>query len=121
MAKLAAERLDRGADAIKIYKTILEEDAARVDVLDLLERQADRDKDFATVAWSLEKRLALSDNDPARLAVLQKLGGVYADRLSDQAGAAKTWRRVLEIQPGHPKALRVLRDSCPGNSDFRRS
>jgi tetratricopeptide (TPR) repeat protein len=118
MAKLAAERLDRGADAIRIYKTILEEDPSRVDVLDLLERQADRDKDFATVAWALERRLALADNDQARLAVLQKLGGVYADRLADQAGAAKTWRRVLEIQPGHPKALRVLRDSCLAANDF---
>ena len=29
MAKLAAERLDRGADAIKIYKAILDEDPAR--------------------------------------------------------------------------------------------
>jgi len=118
MAKLAAERLDRGADATRIYKTILDEDPTRVDVLDLLERQADRDKDFATVAWALERRLSQADDDAARLAVLQKLGGVYADRLADQAGAARTWRRVLEIQPGHPKALRVLRDSCLANNDF---
>src|SRR5262245_60939421 len=63
MAKLAAERLDRGADAIKLYKTILDEDPSRGDVLDLLERQADRDKDFATVAWALERRLAIADGD----------------------------------------------------------
>jgi tetratricopeptide (TPR) repeat protein len=118
MAKLAAERLDRGADAIKIYKTILDEDPHRGDVLDLLERQADRDKDFATVAWALEKRLAVAEGDPAKLVVLQKLGSLYADRLSDHTGAAKTWRRVLEIQPGHPKALRVLRDSYLANDDF---
>jgi tetratricopeptide (TPR) repeat protein len=118
MAKLAAERLDRGADAIKIYKAILDDDPSRVDVLDLLERQADRDKDFATVAGSLERRLAIADNDQTRLVVLQKLGGVYADRLNDHAGAAKTWRRVLDIQPGHPKALRVLRDFCLANNDF---
>ncbi|HEX9296756.1 MAG TPA: hypothetical protein VF881_13015, partial [Polyangiaceae bacterium] len=118
MAKLAAERLDRGADAIRIYKAILDEDATRVEVLDLLERQAERDKDFATVAWSLERRLALADGDAARLAVLQKLGSVYADRLGDHVGATKTWRRVLEIQPGHPKALRVLRDSYLANNDY---
>ena len=87
-------------------------------MLDLLERQADRDKDFATVAWTLEKRLAVAEGDPARLVVLQKLGSLYADRLADHAGAAKTWRRVLEIQPGHPKALRVLRDAYLANDDF---
>jgi golgin subfamily B member 1 len=118
MAKLAAERLDRGADAIRIYKTILEQDPTRVDVLDLLEKQADRDKDFATVAWVLERRLAAADQDAARLVVLQKLGGVYADRLGDHDGAARTWRRVLEIQPGHPKALRVLRDSYLAGDDY---
>ncbi|HKQ68544.1 MAG TPA: hypothetical protein VJT73_04360, partial [Polyangiaceae bacterium] len=118
MAKLAAERLDRGADAIKIYRTILSEDPRRGDVLDLLERQAERDKDFVTVAWALEQRLALAADDAGRLVVLQKLGGVYADRLADHSGATKTWRRVLEIQPGHPKALRVLRDTYLGNSDF---
>ncbi len=118
MAKLAAERLDRGADAVRIYKQILEEDPSRTDVLDHLERQAERDKDFATVAWALERRLVAAPNDAARLAVLQKLGPVYSDRLSDHAGAIKTWQRVLQIQPGHAKALRVLRDAYLASGDF---
>jgi len=118
MAKLAAERLDRGAEAIRLYKTILAEDPNRGDVLDLLERQADRDKDFGTVAWTLEQRLGLASDDAARLALLQKLGSLYADRLADHIGAEHAWRRVLSIQPGHPKALRVLRDSYLANSDF---
>ncbi|HEY3594163.1 MAG TPA: hypothetical protein VGL13_09815, partial [Polyangiaceae bacterium] len=118
MAKIAAERLDRGADAIRLYQRILTVDPQRLDVLDQLERQAERDKDYATVAWALEKRLDLADNDAARLSVLQKLGGVYSDRLSDHAGATKTWRRVLAIQPGHPKALRVLRDSYLTSGDY---
>jgi tetratricopeptide (TPR) repeat protein len=118
MAKIAAERLDKGADAIRLYRQILELDPRRLDVLDLLERQAERDKDYATVAWALERRLELADTDATRLAVLQKLGSVYADRLSDHAGATKTWRRVLAIQPGHPKAVRVLRDSYLTSGDY---
>jgi len=38
---------------------------------------------------------------------LQKLGAVYADHLTDSAHAARTWRRVLDLQPGHQRALRV--------------
>ena len=51
MAKLAAERLDRGADAITTLQAASSTKTRRAaDVLDLLEKQAERDKDFATVA-----------------------------------------------------------------------
>lgn len=33
-------------------------------------------------------------------------------------GAKKAWRRVLELQPGQPKALRVLRDSYVAQGDY---
>ena len=39
---------------------------------------------------------------------MPRLRSLCRDRLADHTGAAKTWRRVLEIQPGHPKADRVL-------------
>ena len=118
MAKLAAERLDRGVDAVRLYKEALALDANAPGVLDALEKQAERDRDFATVAEVLELRAAGAPDDATRLAVLLKAGAVYADRLSDPAGAARTWRRVLELQPGHPKALRVLRDAYLAAGDF---
>lgn len=118
MAKIAADRLDRGADAIRLYKEILAEDSSRVDILDLLERQAERERDFATVAEALERRLELSADDAARIAILQKLGAVHVDRLQDHQGAARAFRRILEIQPGHGRALRVLRDAYLAGGDF---
>ncbi len=118
MAKIAAERLDKGPDATRLYKRILDEDPAAAAPLDALEKQAERDKDFATVAEVLERRVESAGDDATRLAVLQKLGAVYADRLHDHAGAMKAWRRVLTIQPGHAKALRVLRDSHLAIGDF---
>jgi golgin subfamily B member 1 len=118
MAKLAAERLDRGADAIRLYKEALALDESASGVLDSLEKQAERDKDFATVAEVLERRVELASDDAARLQVLQKLGSVYADRLTDPVGAARAWRRVLALSPGHAKALRVLRDSYLASGDL---
>ncbi len=118
MAKIAAERLDRGPDAIALYKKILDESPSSTAALDALEKQAERDKDFATVADALERRAVAETSDASKLGVLQKLGAIYAERLSDHASAMKTWRRVLEIQPGHPKALRVLRDSYLGAGDY---
>jgi golgin subfamily B member 1 len=118
MAKLAAERLDMGAQAVALYKKVLDEDPSSNGALDALEKQAERDKDFATVADVLERRASVASDDATRLNVLQKLGGVYSDRLHDHAKAMSAWRRVLGIQPGHAKALRVLRDSLLAVGDY---
>ena len=118
MSKLAAERLDRGAAAIALQKQILEIDPQAPGVLDSLEKQAEREKDFATVAEVLERRIDAAADDTARLASLQKVGAVYAERLRDPAAAARTWRRVLTLSPGHAKALRVLREAYFAGADW---
>ena len=118
MAKMASDRLDRGADATRLYKMILAEDPDDAGALDALEKQAERDKDFATVAEVLERRVELADDPQARLAILQKLGAVYSDRLQDHAGSLRVWRRVLDLSPGHAKALRILRESYLAMADY---
>jgi tetratricopeptide (TPR) repeat protein len=118
MARLAAERLDRGADAIRLYREALAEDPEAPGVLDALEKQAERERDFRTVAEVLELRVEAATDVPARLAALQRLGSVYSDRLGDHEGAARAWRRVLMLSPGHAKALRVLRDAYLASGDL---
>jgi tetratricopeptide (TPR) repeat protein len=118
MARLASERLDMGTQAVALYKRVLEEEPSSSAALDALEKQAERDKDFATVAEVLERRVAIAGDDAARMMVLQKLGSIYSDRLHDHAKAMTAWRRVLAIQPGHAKALRVLRDSYLAVGDY---
>ncbi|HLK35203.1 MAG TPA: tetratricopeptide repeat protein, partial [Polyangiaceae bacterium] len=118
MAKLAAERLDMGAQAVALYKKVLQEEPSSAAALDALEKQAERDKDFATVAEVLERRAGVGGDAATRLTVLQKLGSIYSDRLHDAPKAMSAWRRVLEIQPGHAKALRVLRDSYVAIGDY---
>ena len=118
LAKLAAERLDKSADAIALYKQVLALDPQSAGVMDAIEKQAERDKDFEAVAEVLERRLEQAPDENARIAVLQKLGGVYQERLGDPRRAAAAWRRVLEIRPGHSRALRVLRDAYLAAEDF---
>lgn len=119
MAVLAAERLNRGSDAVTLYQQILDVDPSRTDVLDALEKHTERTKDWPNLADALERRVEqLTDDTPARLGVLQKLGGVYAEHIGAPDKATQTWRRVLELQPGHPRALRVLRESFLQENDY---
>ncbi|HMA93172.1 MAG TPA: tetratricopeptide repeat protein [Polyangiaceae bacterium] len=111
MAQLASERLHKPDDAVQLFRQILDEDEERVEVLDALEKHAERSKDWATLAYALERRVGLAPDDASRIAVLQKLGSVYSDHLADSSSSIKAWCRVLELQAGHPRALRVLRDA----------
>ncbi len=118
MAQLAAERLSRVDDALEYYKEVLTIDPTRVEVLDRMEKHAERSKNWAVLAEVLEKRLAQMPEDETRLPVLQKLGGVYAEHLDKPEEAIGTWRRVVEVQHGHPRAMRVLRDTYLKASRF---
>ncbi len=117
-AKLAAERLDKGTQAVAFYKEALDLDPDAVGVFEALERQAEREKDFATLAEALEQRVDRVTDGAVRLAVLQKLGTVYAERLKEPQKTIHAWTRVLELSPGHQRALRVLRDAHVAAGDF---
>lgn len=118
MARLAAERLNRGAEAVALYRRILEADPGRLEVIDALEKHAERSKDWETLAEALELRVEQLDDQAAKLSVLQKLGTVYADQIRDSGRAARAWGRVLELSPGHNRALRVLRDAFLRDGDY---
>ncbi|HTV24643.1 MAG TPA: hypothetical protein VMG12_38390, partial [Polyangiaceae bacterium] len=118
MARLASERLGRGDDAARIYRQILEGDPANGQALSSLERQAERSKDWATLAEALERRAEQTEGAQQKMVVLQKLGGVYADHLNDSGAATRTFLRVLELSPGHARALRVLRDGYLKSGDY---
>lgn len=118
MAQLAAERLNRADDATRLYKEVLSADPTRLDVLDQLEKHAERVKDWPALAGALEQRVGALHDDAQKLIALQKLGAVYGDHLADPKAAANAWRRVLELSPGQQRALRVLRDACLASGDF---
>lgn len=118
MAKLAAERLDRHADAIAWLVEVLEKDPTHPSALGTLERVAEREKRFDVLADVLERKVDLDMGDSDRLALLQKLGVICSERLRDHARAWRAWKAVLELSPGHAKALRMARDACLERGDF---
>ncbi|GAC1394681.1 MAG: hypothetical protein NVSMB47_04000 [Polyangiales bacterium] len=118
MARLAAERLEKGADATALYWELLAEQPTDAPVLDALEKQAERDKDYAALARVIAHRVEHAEGDDAKVKLLEKLGGIYESRLRDPHKAIEVWRQVLTLRPGYPKAIRILREEFLALGDF---
>lgn len=118
LARLAAEKLSAPAEAISLWREALSLDPATPGALDALERLTERERDFVGLAEVLERRVEESDDAEQRLNTLMKLGAVYSDRLDDPKRSIDAWQRALHTRPGHPKAMRVLRDAYTAAAEW---
>ncbi len=118
MARLAAERLGDSRLAIEIYNTILgEAGPEHPETLVALAALYEREKRYVALAEILHRQRAVLQGKDA-ITLLEKLGQVYADRIGSPAAAATAWQEVLDIEPGHAKALRTLRELYASAGDF---
>lgn len=118
LAKLAGERLHRHADAIALWKEVLEEDPAQEGALDALEKLAEREKDWPTLAEVLERRASEVEEPKGRIKILQKLGVIYGEHMQEVVRAASAWKRILDIDPKNGRALRTLRETFLASQDW---
>jgi tetratricopeptide (TPR) repeat protein len=120
MAKLAAERLGDAKLAIEIYNAVVAESADGGELGDTLAALAalyDREKRYLALVEILHRQRAAATGKEA-IALLEKLGQIYADRLGAPQQAAAAWQDVLDIEPAHAKALRTLRELYANAGDF---
>ncbi|MDD5308374.1 MAG: hypothetical protein PHU25_13720 [Deltaproteobacteria bacterium] len=118
MAKLSSERLSDHARAIELWKKALEVDPETPEALATLEKLTEREKDWAGLAEVIEMRASRAGGEAERVELFSKLGTVCKERLREPSRAADAWKRVLEIQPGHPKAVRSLREAYLAAEDW---
>ncbi|MCB9626668.1 MAG: tetratricopeptide repeat protein [Sandaracinaceae bacterium] len=118
LAQIAGERLHKHADAIALWKEVLAEAPDTPGALDALEKLAEREKDWDSLADVLERRIDEAADDAERIKLLQKLGPIHSDHRGDPAGAARAWQRVLVIEPKNGRALRTLREAFIGARDW---
>jgi tetratricopeptide (TPR) repeat protein len=111
MAKLAADRLQGYAEAIGLWKEALALDPAAPGATDALEKLSEGEKDYTTLVEVLETELKQAKGAEAQIRILQKLALLHGERLNQPEQAMRCWRRILEIEPKHGRALRAVRDS----------
>jgi golgin subfamily B member 1 len=111
MAELCTERLHQNAVAITLWKEILAEAPETAQALDTLENLAEREKDWETLASVLQIRAEAAASKDQQLEQLQRLGGVFMERLRRSADAIAVWERVLQLDPGNTRVRRMLKDA----------
>jgi tetratricopeptide (TPR) repeat protein len=122
MARLAAERLGDTRLAIEIYNLILQDTPDAPETLVSLAGLYDREKRWLALAEILHRQVAAlraANKSKEAIALLEKLGQVYSDRLSAPQQAAAAWKEVLDFEPNHHKALRTLRELYAMAGDFQ--
>lgn len=109
IAKLATERLRKPDVCIGLWQKVLEHDAENPDALEALSSLYERAREWQSLAEVLEKRSHQIAGASDLVAALQKLGMIYADKLNDDDGAVKAFKRLLEIEPSDRRAQEQLK------------
>lgn len=109
MAELAQKRLGDPKAAIGAWNRLLETDTHDIEAIEALTQLYEREKRYPALAEMLQRRLEMS-TDAEALPILERLGALWGDRIESTSKAIEIWNRVLDVQPGHSKAMRVLRD-----------
>lgn len=123
MAQLASDRLGDPGLAIAVWNQVLElhedqTDPEALGALASLYERAKRWMELAEVCHRHRAHLARTGGDPrAAVAVLERLGQLYADRLQAPAQAAAVFREVLALDPDNARALRTLRELYAATGD----
>jgi len=118
LARLAGDRLHRQADAIALWAEIVDEAPETEGALASLEKLAEREKDWPSLARALEVRVKDEADPKERVRELTKLGGIYAEHLDAPERAASAFQRILAVDPKNGRAMRTLREAYVAAGDF---
>jgi tetratricopeptide (TPR) repeat protein len=112
LAQLATEKLKKPQLAIAAWQAVLatknggEHHEAALAALERLYAAAEAHTQLADI---YERRAAQTADAAIRLSYLQKLALLSMEQLGDPERAMATWLNVLALQPGHGRALEMLR------------
>lgn len=90
------------------YELSLAVDAGAIDALRGLERLHLRASRYKELVDNLSRQAELATTPRQKVALLERIAGVYGDEFLDPGKAAEALERVLELDPTHDMALSAL-------------
>ena len=118
LGHVEAERLGRPDRAIEAWRSAQTIDAGDLRVLDALEALFVQQGNWAECADLLEKRVALTEELPRRIALLLNLAAMAHERLDDDERAAEAYERILGWDPANEVAARELEDLYSARNEW---
>ncbi|MBK8012816.1 MAG: tetratricopeptide repeat protein [Deltaproteobacteria bacterium] len=112
VAHIYDRELEAARHAISEYSKILDLEPADPDALRALERLYRQAGSFGLLADVYRRRIAQSEDDEVRVALMREFARLQIEDLDDTQGATATLRRLLEIEPNDVEALRSLARLC---------
>ncbi|MCE9671397.1 Adventurous gliding motility protein K [Myxococcus stipitatus] len=107
-AEILEERLGRQEDAISRYNTCLQLQPGYLPAQKALTRLYERQGRFAELVAMFEQDLLQTSDRDQLITTLNKMAGVYEDRLGDLDHAIECMKRILDLASDHLPTIRNL-------------
>lgn len=109
IAKLASEKLKKPVVSIELWERVLEASPEHTEALAELEKLYEREKMWDKLADVSETQARLFTDTAKKVAMLQKLGVLFTDRVKDAARATNAWRELLAVDPENRRAQDAIK------------
>ncbi|MCA9519623.1 MAG: tetratricopeptide repeat protein [Myxococcales bacterium] len=100
-ARLAEEKLDAPSTAIELWERVTGNDLYHLAGFEALTRLHEAVSNLDGVAHSLEAQIRLTRDREKKIALLQRLGAHYAERMGNDDRAEQCWKEILNLDPSH--------------------
>src|SRR5262249_28573138 len=114
----AAERLGDARESINLWNQVLNEDERDAEALGALVSLYEREKRWPALVELLRRQAAQAMEPGTKIALLERVGTLFIERLGAPTRASEFYRQILQLQPGHQKAQRTLRELYAQQGDF---
>ncbi len=118
IAKLTAERLGDAPEAIAAWNRLLELDVSDPEALTALSALYEREKRWPALVEILRRQAQRSGpptpgtpgtpDERQRVTLLERAANLLIERLEQPERAAELYREILQLQPTHARATRIL-------------
>ena len=123
VAKLASEKLKKPAVSIELWQKVLEANPEHPEALGELEKLYEREKMWDKLADVCETQAApVHRSRSKKVAMLQKLGILFTDRVKRRRRARPTaWRELLAVEPENKRAPGRAQEALPRAEELGRA
>ncbi len=113
IATIYEEAIGSPDEAITAWKDVLSENPGNLPALKALDRLYGAKGMDTELADNLQTQLDLADNQDDIVALLGRLGRLRAEKLRDAVAAIDTYRKLLDLAPGHAETVEALERMLP--------